>query len=139
MVYTSKIRIQTAKRTEAADITNLVEAVLLESKIHEGLLTVFCGHTSASVFMGIADERVPEDFIDFTSDLIPNKPDFKHNIYGGRNADSHLKSILTGNSITIPVTDGKISLGQWQAIFLAEFCGPRERKIMVKIMGEKID
>ncbi len=137
MVFTSHITIHTVKRTEVADITSLAEAVVMESRITEGIATIFSGHTSAGLYLGIKDERVPEDFVDFTSDLVPNKPDFKHNIYGGRNADSHIKSILIGSSLTVPISGGKLDLGQWQGLFFAEFSGPKERKVTVKIIGER--
>lgn len=137
MVFTSHITLRTASRTEVINISDLVRSVLLESKISDGIASVFSGHTSAGLYLGIFDERIPEDFVNFTDALVPNKPDYKHNIYGGKNADSHLKSILIGNSLTVPITDAKLDLGQWQGIFFAEFSGPKERKITVKVIGER--
>lgn len=136
MVYTSDIEIQSAKRTEVINITTFVKERVGESQISDGIVCLFSGHTSASVYLGIDDKWVSEDFIDFTTNLVPNEPDLKHNIYGGKNADSHLKSILFGNSITLPITGSEIDLGSWQGIFFAEFSGPRKRKLTLKIIGE---
>ena len=137
VIFTSHIKLQTAKRIQVVDVTDLVDAVLLESKIKNGILTLFSAHTSAALYIGIVDEKIPEDFVDFTGDLVPNRPTYKHNLVGGRNADAHLKSILIGNSLTIPVTGSKMELGKWQGLFFAEFSGPKERKVTVKVMGEK--
>jgi len=136
VVYTSDIEIQSKKRTEVINVTTFVEKKLEESRISDGIACLFSGHTSAAIYLGIDDKWVAEDFVDFTNSLVPNKPDLKHNIYGGKNADSHLKSILLGNSITLPITGSRVDLGSWQGIFFAEFSGPRERKINIKIIGE---
>ena len=69
-------------------------------------------------------------------EIVPNKPDFRHNKGDyGRNADAHLKSVLVGNSVTVPVTKGRLALGQWQAIYFSEFDGPRSRLISIKVFG----
>lgn len=135
-VFTSAIRIKTAGKAEEIDITKQVEGAILESGIYEGMALVFTGHTTASIHFTNADRDLEVDLHDLLRELVPNKPTFRHNKGEyGRNADAHLKSLLIGNSVTIPVTKGRLALGQWQVIYFSEFDGPRARLISVKILG----
>jgi secondary thiamine-phosphate synthase enzyme len=113
-----------------------VEAIILESKIKEGMVHVFTGHTTASIHLNNADPGLAEDFHDFLNDLIPNKSSYRHNKGDyGRNADAHFKSLMVGNDVAVPISRGKLALGQWQAVYFSEFDGPRNRLISIKIMG----
>lgn len=135
-VFASAIRVKSGAKTEEVNITNQVEAVITESGIHEGMALVFTGHTTASIHLNNADRDLEEDFHNFLKEMVPNKPEYKHNKGDyGRNADAHLKSLLVGNSVTIPVTKGRLSLGQWQAVYFSEFDGPRKRLISIKVFG----
>ncbi|OGQ03946.1 MAG: hypothetical protein A2W38_00385 [Deltaproteobacteria bacterium RBG_19FT_COMBO_58_16] len=135
-VFTSAIRIRSNKKAEEVNITNQVEAVVLESNIYEGMALVFTGHTTASIHLGNADRDLEDDFHSFLDEQIPNKETYKHNKGDyGRNADAHLKSLLVGSSVTVPITKGRLVLGQWQAIYFSEFEGPRSRLISIKITG----
>ncbi|MFQ5735711.1 MAG: secondary thiamine-phosphate synthase enzyme YjbQ [Thermodesulfobacteriota bacterium] len=135
-VFTSAIRIRSNAKAEEVNITNQVEAVVLESNIYEGMALVFTGHTTASIHLNNADRDLEDDFHNFLNELLPNKPSYKHNKGEyGRNADAHLKSLLVGNSVMVPVTKGRIVLGQWQAIYFSEFDGPRSRLISIKVTG----
>lgn len=137
-VFTSSIKLSTTKKTEEVKITDQVEAVLFESGIEDGLVLVHTGHTTASVHLNNADSALEQDFHDFLNELIPNKPAYRHNRGEyGRNADAHFKSLTVGNSVTLPVTGGKLSLGQWQAVYFSEFDGPRNRTISIKVLGEE--
>ena len=136
-VFTSAIRLETTAETEEVVITDQVEAVLLESGIYEGVLLVFTGHTTASVHLNNSDRDLEDDYHGWLARLVPKDKGYKHNKGEyGRNADAHLKSTLIGNGVTLPVTKGRIALGQWQAIYFSEFDGPRMRLISVKVMGE---
>jgi secondary thiamine-phosphate synthase enzyme len=135
-VFTSAVRIKTNAKTEEVNITGQVEAVVLESEIHEGMALIFTGHTTTSIHLTNADRDLEEDLHVFLSELVPNKPSYRHNKGDyGRNADAHLKSILVGASVTIPVTKGRLALGQWQAVYFSEFDGPRSRLISIKVFG----
>lgn len=134
--FTDTIRLQTRNKTEEIKITDMVEAVVFESGIKEGTVLVFTGHTTASIHLNNEDPELEKDFHDFLNDLIPNKASYRHNKGEyGRNADAHFKSLLVGNGVTVPVTGGRLGLGQWQAIYLSEFDGPRTRLISVKVTG----
>ncbi len=135
-VFTGAIRVKSNAKTEEVNITNQVEAVILESSILEGMALVFTGHTTASIHLNNADKDLEEDFHNFLKEIIPNKPSYKHNKGDyGRNADAHLKSLFVGNSVTVPITKGRLALGQWQAIYFSEFDGPRSRLISIKVFG----
>jgi len=136
-VFNDIIRYQTRQKTEEVKITDMVEAVVFESGIQEGIALVFTGHTTASVHLNNYDPELEKDFHDFLNDLIPNKASYRHNKGEyGKNADAHFKSLLVGNGVTLPVTGGRLGLGQWQAIYLSEFDGPRTRIVSVKVVGE---
>jgi len=135
-IFNDFIRLQTSKKTEDVNITDLVEAIVLESRIKEGTVHVFTGHTTTSVHLNNTDPDLAKDFHDFLNELVPNSPAYRHNKgeYGS-NADAHLKSLLVGNGVIIPITKGKLALGQWQAVYFSEFDGPRNRLVSVKIIG----
>ena len=136
-VFSSTIRLKTEGKSEESSITGMVEAILDESGITEGILLVFTGHTTAAVHLNNADRDLESDFHDFLGDLIPNKDSFRHNKGDyGTNADAHFKSTIVGQSATVPVTKGRVVLGQWQDIYFSEFDGPRNRLVSIKIIGE---
>ncbi|MBI2059156.1 MAG: YjbQ family protein [Nitrospirae bacterium] len=134
-IHTTTIELETRKKVEDLNVTNRIQQAVSESGIHEGIAFVFSGHTTAGVYLSNTDSVLPKDIQDFLEELIPNKPTYRHNLYG-KNASAHMKSILVGADITLPVMESKVVLGQWQAIFFGEFDGPRKRKFIVRIMGE---
>lgn len=135
-VFSSAIRLKTTGKSEEVDITKQVEAVIAESGVYEGTALVFTGHTTASIHLNNRDKDLGEDLHDFLRGLVPNKQEYRHNKGDyGRNADAHLKSLLIGNSVSVPVTKGRLGLGQWQAVYFSDFDGPRARLISVKVVG----
>lgn len=115
------------------EITSEVENVLRASQIKEGICVLFAQHTTCGLTINEnADPDVSQDMLGFLRDLIPQDyQDFRH---VERNSDAHIKSTLVGSSVTLPFSNGKLLLGQWQGIFLCEFDGARERKVLVKII-----
>ncbi len=134
-VFTKWISIETHKKFQQIPITDYVESILFESRIQEGMVLVYSGHTTVGIYLGNTDKYLPQDIESFLEQKVPNDPQYLHNIYGGGNASAHLKNLLIGVSVVIPVTQGKLELGEWQGIFLGEFDGPRKRRITVKVMG----
>ncbi|MBI5681730.1 MAG: YjbQ family protein [Deltaproteobacteria bacterium] len=137
-VFSDTIRITTTLKTEDINITDMVESVIFESNIKEGSATVFTGHTTAGIHLNNNDPDLAEDLHGLLNELVSNKKKgFKHNKGDyGRNADAHIKSVLVGNGVTIPVMNNKLALGQWQGIYLSEFDGPRNRVIVVRVIGK---
>lgn len=115
------------------EITSEVENILRESPVKEGVCILFTQHTTCGLTINEnADPDVKSDMLGFLRDLIPqNYEDFRH---VERNSDAHIKSTLTGASVTVPFENGALLLGQWQGVYLCEFDGARERKVLVKII-----
>ncbi len=126
------IDITTQKRTHFEDITDEVQEVVDESGIKEGICYIYVPHTTAGVFINEnADPDVKWDIERTLEKLVPWENNYQH-LEG--NAAAHIKSVLVGTNTFVPIKNGKLMLGTWQGIFLAEFDGPRTRKVLVKIL-----
>ncbi|WP_028950626.1 secondary thiamine-phosphate synthase enzyme YjbQ [Sulfurihydrogenibium subterraneum] len=130
MLY--RISIKTSSHTDFIDITSKVREIVRQSKVEEGLCVIYVPHTTAGVFINEnADPDVVYDVKNHLEKLVPWINNYKH-LEG--NAAAHIKSILTGNSISIIIDKGDLLLGTWQGIFFAEFDGPRSRNVFIKII-----
>jgi len=121
------------------EITDKIEAIVRESKVENGVVTVFTQHTSCSlIVMENADPTARRDLEQFFDRLVPENADyFEHDAEGADDMPSHIRMVLTRTSETIPIVDGRIQLGTWQGIFLFEHrCASHRRKIVVTVMGE---
>lgn len=129
-----KLRLRTGRREEAIDVTERVRRAIAESGVREGTCTVFAPHTTCAVAVNEGhDPAVMEDFLNHMRELVPREAGFEH---AEGNSDSHIKALLVGPSVAVPITAGALTLGQWQAIFMCEFDGPRERSLWVSVSGE---
>ena len=120
------------------NLTSEVKQLLQEEKIQSGLCVVFCTHTTAGITLNEAfDETIGDDLINKLTELIPRGKNYLHDAAQGEgNADSHLKSVYVGQSVSIPINSGKLVLGNWQEIMFFEFDGPRNRKVFVKFIKD---
>ena len=127
----------TKGRRAFINITDEVENCLRESGIQDGLLLCNAMHITASVFINDDESGLHNDFERFLEKLAPEKPydQYNHNGYED-NADSHLKRTIMGREIIAAVTNGKLDLGPWEQIFYGEFDGKRNKRVLVKIIGE---
>jgi len=126
------LNVRTSRRNELVDITDAVRSVVRESGIKSGICVLYCPHTTAALTVNEnADPSVRVDINEHLSELVPHGKRY-HHLEG--NADSHIKSVLVGPSLTLIVEDGDVILGTWQGIFFCEFDGPRSRKVYVKIV-----
>ncbi|MFN4320204.1 MAG: secondary thiamine-phosphate synthase enzyme YjbQ [Aquificaceae bacterium] len=129
------IRIRTTKHTSFVNITSQVREIVKGSGIKSGLCVVYIPHTTACVFTNEgADPDVIKDIAYAVERLIPWRGNYAHS---EGNSAAHIRSAIIGNSRVIPIEDGDLALGTWEAIFLADFDGPRERKVIVKIIKEE--
>ncbi|HEX6349782.1 MAG TPA: secondary thiamine-phosphate synthase enzyme YjbQ [Candidatus Dormibacteraeota bacterium] len=129
-----KLRLRTSRREEAIDVTERVRRAIAEAGVREGTCTVFAPHTTCAVAVNEGhDPAVMEDFLNHLRELVPREAGFEH---AEGNSDSHIKALLVGPSVAVPITAGALTLGQWQAIFMCEFDGPRERSLWVSVSGE---
>jgi secondary thiamine-phosphate synthase enzyme len=132
--------VQTDQRIELVDLTNRVIEFVRRSNLREGLLSIWSMHTTCTLFINefqsalLADiKRFLETMVARDADYLHNDP--KHSDCDRMNADSHLRAMLLGHSVTLQITGGEIVLGQWQRILMAELDGPRARSLRVQIFG----
>ena len=122
-------------------ITDEISRNILEvKKIKAGIMHVFIKHSSASLTINEnADPTVRTDMESYFNKMIPeNMPYFEHDTEGSDDMPAHLKSVVIGNSVSVPVTDGRLNLGTWQGIYLCEHRNYGGlRKIVITIMGEE--
>jgi secondary thiamine-phosphate synthase enzyme len=125
-----EIKVDSNKRNELIDITLEVKEGVKDVK--EGICIVYCPHTTAAITINEgADPDVKEDILMHLGRRVPYEKGYKHS---EGNSDAHIKSSLIGASETILIKDGNLVLGTWQKIYFSEFDGPRERKIIVKVI-----
>lgn len=130
---TIRLSVRTTRRSQLVEITRSVEEAVAQSGVGDGLCVVYVPHTTAAVCVNEnADPDVRADVEAFLARLIPEHADFAH-VEG--NSDSHVKSILTGPSVTLIVENGRLLLGRWQGVYLCEWDGPRAREVWVKVVG----
>jgi secondary thiamine-phosphate synthase enzyme len=124
------IKVQSNKREEMIEITSEIEDALRESDAKEGVCVLFTQHTTCGLTINEnADPDVKSDVLLFLKNTIPQFYEgFKHFEH---NSDAHIKSSLVGASVTVPFENGKLLLGRWQGIYLCEFDGARERKVLM--------
>jgi len=129
-MYTIKVR--SHEREELVEFTDQVQEKLDESGSAEGVCVLYVQHTTAGLTINEnADPDVPRDMLHALRTLVPQHGmGFRH---GEENSDAHIKTSLVGTSLTVPFKQGKLLLGRWQGIFLCEFDGGRERKVLMMI------
>lgn len=125
------LQVRTGSHTELNDITSQVAKAVHESGVQEGRCTVYIPHTTCGVTINEnADPSVKKDILKELNKVIPLDDGYAH-MEG--NSAAHIKSSLMGFSVTIPVSEGRMMLGTWQGIYLAEFDGPRSRRAVVSV------
>ncbi len=135
---TEKLVFNVPTRREYINITPQVEELVGRSGVMEGLVLCNAMHITASVYINDDESGLIEDYDEWLEQLAPHEPvsKYRHNRTGEDNADAHLKRQIMGREVTLAVTDGKLDLGPWEQIFYAEFDGRRQKRVMVKIIGE---
>jgi secondary thiamine-phosphate synthase enzyme len=129
------LRVKTGRRTQLVDVTEDIARVVTASGVDTGWCFVFVPHTTAAVMINEhADPDVASDLEGVFDRLVPHHGPYRHT---EGNTDSHAKAVMAGASQVIFVERGKLALGTWQGVFFCEFDGPRERKMWVKVVGEK--
>ncbi len=126
-----KIIINTKYKSEVIDITKLIKEEVIKSGIKEGIVNIFCAHSTAGlVVFENSDASLKRDLLGMLEEIVPNKN------YAHSNAKAHLKASFLKSDITLIVDNANIVLGKWQRIYLVEFEGGRERKIYIKVVGD---
>ena len=125
-----KLTFKTNYKSEVVDITEDIKEAVIKSGVKNGIVTVFCPHSTANVIIfEKSDATLRRDLLGMLKDKVPYR-DYTHS-----NARAHLKAAFLRSNLTLIVENAKIVLGEWQGIFLVEFDGPRERNVIVKAIN----
>lgn len=128
-----RLQVRTSSHAELVDITAEVQRVVRESGVQQGVCHVFAPHTTAGLTLNEHyDPSVVEDILMVLDKLVPWRGGYHHS---EGNAAAHVKASLMGNSVTVFVQNGTLALGTWQGLFLAEFDGPRQRQVWIKVVS----
>ena len=129
---------KTKSRRAFVNITPDVEKLVSESGVKEGLCLVNAMHITASVFINDNESGLHHDYEKWLEELAPHEPidHYRHNDTGEDNADAHLKRQVMGREVVVAITDGQLDFGPWETIFYGEFDGRRNKRVLVKIIGE---
>jgi secondary thiamine-phosphate synthase enzyme len=134
--HTEYLYFKTEKRQEFLNMTHKVEEVIKKSGIKEGLVLINPMHITAAVYVNDAESGLIQDFQEWLEKLAPYGLDYKHHQTGEDNADAHIKRTLMGHQVTMAITNNELDLGPWEQIYYAEFDGQREKRVLIKIIGE---
>ena len=135
--YTQYLWFNTKKKREFINITSELGKALADAKIQEGLVLASAMHITAGVYINDAEDGLIADIDEWLEKLAPFRTEYRHHRTGETNGDAHLKNLLVGHQVLVPVTAGRLDLGPWQQIFYAEFDGMRGKRVLVKITGIK--
>jgi thiamine phosphate synthase YjbQ (UPF0047 family) len=150
--HTKYLTFETSERREFVRITDEVQAAVDESRIAEGMALVSAMHITAGVWVNDDEPGIQADTLEWLDKLAPpswgepanevaaalspDPGDYRHHRGGEDNGDAHLKNLLVHHQVIVPVTDGRLDLGPWQAIFYVEFDGRRPKRLVIKVLGE---
>jgi secondary thiamine-phosphate synthase enzyme len=134
--YTEYLSFQTKKQREFVNITAKAGEILEKSQIKEGMMLVSAMHITAGVYVNDAEDGLIQDIEEWLERLAPGGVDYRHHRTGETNGDAHLKNLLIGHQVILPITQGKLDLGPWQQVYYAEFDGRRRKRVIVKVIGE---
>jgi len=134
--HTEYLTFHTKKHREYVHITPQVEAAVQKSGISEGMVLVSAMHITAGIYVNDNEGGLIEDIDEWLENLAPFRKDYQHHDTGEDNGDSHLKALLIHHQVMVPITKGRLDLGTWQRVFYAEFDGQRDKRVILKVMGE---
>ncbi len=139
-VASTVVKIQTEQREELHNLTAIVRDFVKSSGVQDGLVIISSLHTTSAIFINEWQDALVHDVKTYLAEFIAKDVYYRHNDPAWsdcdrHNADSHLRSLMLGISLTLQVADGDVVLGEWQSIIMAEFDGPRERSIRIQATG----
>jgi secondary thiamine-phosphate synthase enzyme len=134
--HTDYLWFNTDKHREYINISDRVMDSVQKSGIQEGMVLVSAMHITAAIYVNDAESGLIQDIDEWLQHLAPEGPDYRHHRTGEVNGDAHLKSLLMHHQVILPITNGELDLGPWQAVYYAEFDGQRRKRVVIKVMGE---
>ena len=132
---TEYLTMETEEPRAFVNLTERVRAVVRKSGVREGLALVSSMHITAAVYVNDDEAGLKRDIARWADRLAP-PGEYEHHRTGETNGDAHLKNLLLGHQVVLPVTRGALDLGPWEAIFYAEFDGRRPKRVVVKVVGD---
>ena len=131
------INLRTSDRCQMVDITSDVQELVASRGIKTGSILLFVPHTTAGITLNENwDPDVQHDILWALEQIVPVSTVYRHS---EGNSRAHIQALLTGHSLTVPITEGRISLGRWQGVFFCEFDGPRRRRVRVQVQTASPD
>jgi len=150
--HTEYMTFDTDERREFVRITEDVQSAVAESGVQEGMALVSAMHITAGVWVNDDEPGIHADTLEWldklappswapaanevASELLPEGGDYRHHRGGEDNGDAHLKNLLVHNQVVLPITEGRLDLGPWQAVFYCEFDGRRAKRLVIKVIGD---
>jgi len=135
--HTEYLTFNTKNRYDIVNITQKVASAVKKSNVKEGICLVNSMHITSSIFINDNESGLHQDFLEWVEKLAPyNVKKYRHNLTGEDNGDAHLKRTLMGREIVVAITEGELDFGPWEQIFYGEFDGQRNKRVLVKIIGE---
>lgn len=134
--HTDYLVFNTKNRRDYINITGEVRSAVEKSGVQEGFALVSAMHITAGVYINDAEDGLIEDIDEWLEKLAPFRSDYRHHRTGEDNGDAHLKNLMTGSQVMLPITKGKLDFGPWQQVYYAEFDGQRKKRVIIKIIGE---
>jgi secondary thiamine-phosphate synthase enzyme len=139
-VHGETLQVQTSERIEVIDLTDRIKELVRRVGVREGLVSLWSLHTTCAVFINEYQQALLSDIKRFLEQIVARDAEWMHNDPAHSdcdrmNADSHLRTMLLGHSLTLQVSGGDVVLGQWQRILLAELDGPRARTLRAQLWG----
>jgi secondary thiamine-phosphate synthase enzyme len=135
-VYSKKIVIHTDKRIDFVRITDLVRKAVKESGVQDGIVLINPMHITASVFINDNELGLLKDFENWLETLAPKDFDYNHHQTGEDNGFAHLWRTIMGRETVVSVQNFEMELGTWEEIFYGEFDGQRDKRVLIKVLGE---
>jgi secondary thiamine-phosphate synthase enzyme len=137
VAYTEYLTIHTERRYEIRDITEVVERVRAAAGLWDGFVLVSTMHITSSIFVNDHESGLWQDIMTWLEELAPAGLEYQHHLTGEDNADAHLKRMVLGHQVLVPVTNGALDLGPWERVHYGEFDGQRAKRVLLKAFGVK--
>ena len=134
--HTEYLTLHTKTKHAYVHLTPQVESALKKSGIRDGMILVSAMHITAGVYVNDNESGLIKDIDQWLETLAPFRQNYQHHQTGEDNGDAHLKSLIIHHEVIVPVTNAKLDFGPWQQIFYAEFDGQRDKRVIIKVMGE---
>ena len=135
IAHTEYVTFNTKSRYEIIDITDRVENVREKAGLRDGFVLVSAMHITASVFVNDHEAGLWHDIMEWLERVAPRGLDYRHHQTGEDNADAHLKRMILGHQVLVPVTRGALDLGTWERVHYGEFDGQRPKRVLFKALG----